>query len=287
VGHATSPLRYSLVVATVGRPAELSRLLASVAQQEPADVQIVVVDQSAGLHVRDVLEAVDATRRVDVRYVRDEGRGLSRARNRGLAVATGDILAFPDDDCWYPRGLLAKVATYFQDSQPLFGGVTGRASYVGSGIAAARFDDVPGPLTRSNVWRRTCSYTMFLRRAAVEAAGPFDETLGVGAGTPWAGAEDIDYPLRVLDAGYELAYDPDLRVHHPAPDGEGGELARRAFQYGAGIGRVWRKHGYPASAVSYYVARPLLGAAVSLAGGNPKLARTRWASFRGRLYGWR
>ena len=54
-----------------------------------------------------------------IRHLRSE-RGLSRASNIGLRVARGDIIAIPDDDCWYPKDLLATVAAWFE-SHPEFG----------------------------------------------------------------------------------------------------------------------------------------------------------------------
>ena len=52
--------------------------------------------------------------------------GLSRARNVGLKAVTGEIIAFPDDDCWYPDGLLQKVVAEFRDQTSL-DGLTGRS----------------------------------------------------------------------------------------------------------------------------------------------------------------
>ena len=52
--------------------------------------------------------------------------GLSHARNVGLKCIAGDVVAFPDDECWYPPELLERVAA-FLDAHPNVDGVMGRA----------------------------------------------------------------------------------------------------------------------------------------------------------------
>ena len=65
--------------------------------------------------------------------------------------------------------------------------------------------------------------------------------MGLGAGTPWEGGEDIDYPVRAMRAGFNILYLPDIQVVHPNPFDQGwGEMAKPAYTYGAGIGRAWK-----------------------------------------------
>jgi GT2 family glycosyltransferase len=129
-----------------------------------------------------------------------------------------------------------------------------------------------------------------LRRNVVEEVGGFDETLGVGAQTLWGGGEDIDYPLRAIKAGFKIEYRPDdIYVFHPppySPRGDYSKLAGRAYRYGAGIGRVWRKHNYPVWLVAYYLLRPLGGAFLNFVKGNRGKAHYHVSAFRGRLRGW-
>jgi GT2 family glycosyltransferase len=121
----------------------------------------------------------------------------------------------------------------------------------------------------------------------VEVVGKFDEALGPNSGTIWGGGEDIDYPLRVLQAGFQIYYDPALVVLHPSPLKDGYQRALgRAYRYGLGIGRVWRKHEYPVWFVAYYLLRPAGGVLLSLLSGRPAKARYHWSAFLGRLRGW-
>jgi glycosyltransferase involved in cell wall biosynthesis len=56
----------------------------------------------------------DLARNLPVMHVRLKEKSLSMARNAGLDHATGQIIAFPDDDCWYPSNLLDKVDGWFK-----------------------------------------------------------------------------------------------------------------------------------------------------------------------------
>src|ERR1700749_5065897 len=102
--------RLSLVAATVGRSDELVRLLDSIDKQLTADVEVIIVDQNDDERVKSCLERVALRTRCIHIHSR---RGLSLARNAGLEVASGAIVGFPDDDCWYPEGFLHRVGTWF------------------------------------------------------------------------------------------------------------------------------------------------------------------------------
>lgn len=272
-----------MITATVGRTAEMKRLLASLNSQTHCDFELIVVDQNPDDRIASILELYES--RFSITRVCSE-RGLSRARNVGLRHVTGKVVGFPDDDCWYPPRFLESVTKFFESNSGI-AGLTGRVvdQY---GNNCARFDTSAGLLTKGNVWQRVSSSSMFFRSSLIERIGEFDEELGVGAGTVWGGAEDIDYPVRGVEAGFRIYYDPSLIVFHPNPLRHGYQhISPRAYAYGAGIGRVWRKHDYPARIVAYHLLRPLGGTLLSLATGRLDKARYHWSSLHGRLRGWR
>lgn len=280
-----SPVRFSLIVATLGRTEEIERLLASLVAQTYKDFDLIVVDQNGD----DRLEPFLAPYRHEYPVLRLTSEpGLSRARNVGLEHARGDVIAFPDDDCWYPPDLLERIAGSLNNRD----GIAGCSVFVredgerlvSGKVGMPRFDREAGLLNKTNAWARAISYTIFLRRGVVEKVGRFDESLGIGA--PWGSGEDTDYPLRAVKAGFELYYDPGIAVYHRALP-EQSELAERAYRYGVGMGRVWRKHDYPLWFVVYYLLRPAGGALLSLAKGRGSEVRYYFNSLRGRLRGWR
>lgn len=273
----------SLIVATVGRSAELERFLAHANQQSYRNFEVLIVDQNSDDRLEKIVERY--RNRIAITHVRCSP-GVSRARNVGLRLANGGLIAFPDDDCWYPPALLESIVSLFSKNTN-WGGVTGRiVNEMGTWSGDARFDRKAGCVTLANLWRRACAATLFFTKETVAAIGNFDEELGPGAGTPWGGAEDIDYPARAIKAGRTIYYDPNIRVFHPdlsvAARADG---LRRAYSYGAGIGRVWRKQRFPIRIIGYYLLRPFVGTCLCLLTGHLMQARYRWAAFRGRLSG--
>lgn len=218
----------SVVVCTRDRGEDLARCLDSLLACDPAPGEIVVVDNDpSGPSTRRVVED-----RPSVRYVAEPRPGLSAARNAGVAAATGGIIAFTDDDVTVAPGWLGPLLEGFAD--PQVGAVTGvvlpaRLDSVASatfeltygGLAGsllpARYDAsfLRPPLTPASdaapVWRIGAGANMALRRAAIDAAGPFDERLGAGA----AGcSEDSEMMYRLLAAGWTCIYDPAAVVFH-------------------------------------------------------------------------
>ena len=89
----------SIIVPTLNRPAALQRALQSLARQvQPADAQleIVVVDNSTDRNARPLVETLNSAK--NIHYVHEPVMGIASARNRGIAAAAGNWIAFLDDD---------------------------------------------------------------------------------------------------------------------------------------------------------------------------------------------
>ena len=265
---------FDLVVATVGRGPELDRLLDSLEAQQ-ARVRVLLVDQNED----DSVAGRVAGRTLEIVHLRSQ-RGLSRARNVALGHLAANVVAFPDDDCVYPPGLLERVGERLA-AEPALDGLTGRSADEAGRSAASWMQDA-AILTDRNLWNRAISYTIFLRRAVVERVGGFDERLGLGSVEPWSSGEEIDYLVRAVRAGARIAYDPALVVEHAVrPDDP-----TTGFRDGASIGYLLHKHRYPARTVGRMLVRPLGGAAVSLARLDTARARFRVATLHGRVRGY-
>lgn len=272
-----------LVVATLGRSEELGRLLESLAAQSYPKLRVLLVDQNSD----DRLASIVARFESQLSIVRLESSpGLSRARNRALPLLAGDIVAFPDDDCWYPPGLLDEVVAAL-GAHAEWGGLSVQARDSRGLRSSMLWDTRPGLLDRYSIWRRAISFSFFLRRSAVEAVGDFADDLGLGAGTRWGSGEESDYLLRVLEAGVTIQYEPSLFVHHESPSLAGGRDERRAaFVRGLGHSEVLRRHRYPSWFAVFRVLQLVVGSALLLARGRIADARYYFAMALGRARGW-
>jgi GT2 family glycosyltransferase len=242
----------SVVIATRDRAADLERCLETVAALDYPSWDVVIVDQSEGdLTAAVVARFADAI--PELRHERTAERGLSRARNLGLAAATGEIVAFLDDDCTVPADWLWLVAAVFErhpDAGLVFGavrdGLLDEDTYVPSYVVPVE-RRLAGALAA--VRAHGIGAGMYMRRALAERVGPFDPQLG--AGGRFLSSEDWDYTFRALRAGSAVVETPTVAIdHHGGRRYEGGEAARllrgNAFSHGAMHAKLLRC-GQPAA----------------------------------------
>ncbi len=270
----------SLIVATINRVAELDRLFDSLDRQSCRAFEVIVVDQNGDDRLLPVIARhPDLT----IRQFRS-GRGLSRARNVGLPYARGDIIGFPDDDCWYPDDLLATVRQWF-DSRPEFGGLFTILRDADGKPVGPKWPSSARICSKDDVWHCGISPDAFLRRQVTDAIGTFNEQLGAGAASRYQSGEDLDYFLRPLALGFQLWYDPGLTVHHPSFHSLE-RLLERSYSYSLGGAYVLRLHGFPWHYFAGLVTRSLGGALVSLCKGNIRIAYSYLLRSAGQLRGY-
>lgn len=275
---------FSLVVATLGRTAELDRLLGSLAAQERADVEIVIVDQNGDDRLGPVLDQWSG--RLPITWLRGESLGVCRARNTGAAAARGEWLIFPDDDCWYPAQCLTRLETLTGRHPAAFHG--GRAADRDGRTIMGTFAAQAGPITRQNVWSTMIEWMLAIRAPAFAEVGGFDPAIGPGAGTPWGAYEAQDLALKLLEAGHRGHYDPGWFGHHPddRSDQTTASAIAKIRLYSQGLGYVMRRHGYRFGDYVPRLLRPLAGMISYGATGRIGMARRSRAILAARWMGW-
>jgi glycosyltransferase involved in cell wall biosynthesis len=189
-------MKLSLIVATRGRDRELGELFESLAAQGEPELEVIVVDQNADDRLAPVLAAWAG--RLALRRERSARAHANHARNLGLSLARGAVVGFPDDDCTFPPGLLARVTAAF-GADPALAVLTGPAASPEGGLGSGRWREDAGPIDAANVWTSVIEFNLFLRREVALAMGGFDERLGPG--TPLGSTEGNDLVLRAIRAG--------------------------------------------------------------------------------------
>ena len=249
---------FSLVMATRGRVDEVAAFLDSVLAQHRDDAEVIIIDQNGDGRLDGVIAGY--ADRVALTHLRSSVANANHARNLGLRAARGAIVAFPDDDCLYPAGLLDRVAAAF-DADPRLQVLTGPAECPAGGLGSGRWREAGGPIDTATVWTSVIEFNLWLRRPVALALGGFDETMGPG--TPLGSAEGNDLVLRAVQEGHSARYEPTLRVVHP--DKRLTDVAvARARLYGRGFGYALRRHGVPASVWLPFAVRPAGGVVLSL-----------------------
>jgi glycosyltransferase involved in cell wall biosynthesis len=222
----------SLVCATRGRTAEFQHLLDTLIVQNHPSMEVIVVDQNLDDRLLPIIDG--ARGKLDIKHMRMEPSGVSAARNAGFRAATGTLVTFPDDDCWYPPTLVADVETWFQDHPDY--NVLAVACLDESGVRSGnRWFQEECDLKVSNSLRTTMMPTLFFQCTPAMRDVFFDEALNFG--------EDTDFCLRQLKTGVKGRLDSKLNIFHPCRDMLSGTVtADRAVKYGSGMGVLVRRH---------------------------------------------
>lgn len=243
VNASRPPYAVSVVVITRNRPDHLRVCLDAVLRSEFRDFELVVVDQSADLTSTEMVNSI-ASHDDRVRVVRDAGKGAARARNIGAAATSGDIIVFTDDDCApEPEWLQAILRAVREDPSAglAFGTVQPAPHDRRDGFIVGFTPCRPARLVgrAAKLRDKGISANVAVRRAALDAAGGFDEMLGPGSYFPCA--EDYDLTYRVLARGYAILHVPEARLtHHGLRDWQSG--SRLVHDTYVAIGAAYMKH---------------------------------------------
>lgn len=195
-------IKVSIIVPTCGRTELLKRCLAALCAQkfDKNQFEIIVADDAGSAETRHIVDHVDHG--IQCRYIPVIGRhGPAAARNAGIRVSRGEIIAFTDDDCIpRPDWLNAGVGAFVD-------GIVGASGRVEVPIPQrpTDYEVNAARLQFSEFVTASCFY----RKHALVKAGGFDERFG----TAWR--EDSDLFFRLLKEKNRLAQAPDAVVVHP------------------------------------------------------------------------
>jgi glycosyltransferase involved in cell wall biosynthesis len=288
-GAPRSSMDVSVIICayTMDRWDDLCRAIDSVeAQTTPAKEIILVIDHNDDLlnrsrvHFGRVLVVPNS-----------EKQGLSGARNTGWKLASGEVVAFLDDDAAAERDWLQHLINPYEDPE-----VVG----VGGFIQPAWIDARPASFPDEFLWVVGCSYrglpimrepvrnvigaNMSLRRSALVYAGGFDAELGRIGERP-VGCEETELCIRIARClpGSVFMYEPAARVRHNVPRVRTTWSYFRARCYAEGLSKAHvRRLSTPGEALRTersYVRRTLPIGAASAVGRSLK-TRTPATSFQ-------
>jgi glycosyltransferase involved in cell wall biosynthesis len=220
----------SVIIPTCNRPDDVRRCLDSLATVVYPCWDVLLVDQSDDTRSYAVAEEF-AERLPRLVYRHMDRKGLSRARNIGIAETTGEIVAFLDDDCTIEAGWLDHIADVFSRyprTALVFGAVKSMPHDWRTRFVPV-FDVTDERILRGRLAALAplgMGASMYLRRTSLRRIGPFDVCLGVGSGY-FRSSEDWDYCYRILASGQTVVLTPLITVRHfGARDFAGGGVTR-------------------------------------------------------------
>jgi glycosyltransferase involved in cell wall biosynthesis len=179
-----SPL-VSVVISTYNRHSSLETALESVGAQTYDRLELVVVDDHSQPPARDVVDAADVSAFEQVTYVRhDENRGANAARNTGIDAASGEFLAFlDDDDRWVPEKI-ARQLDAFEDGVGVV--YTGMEMLLDGRTESVTPPEVRGDITKALLCRNVVgTLSAVMVRADIADTVRFDERFPSWADLEW------------------------------------------------------------------------------------------------------
>jgi len=223
--------------------ANLVNAIDSLLCQSYADIEVVVVlHTSEGLH-QEIVRAYDGRAKLKVLFER-RSLGASAARNIGIRVAQGDVLAFLDDDAVADQKWVENLVDSYQELQ---------AMAVGGKILPLWLPGKPAYFPEELYWlvgathkgfaedavvevRNVFASNMSFRKEVFEQVGFFNESLGFGnQGKSYVQGSEAEFALRMTSKlGKRVIYNPRALVYHRTPVSKArlGPLLKRSFYQG-------------------------------------------------------
>ena len=195
-------MKISIITITYNSAKTVQRALASVQEQTYPDIEHVIVDGASTDGTKEIIEAY-AAKHKNVRWVSEKDNGIYDALNKGIGMASGDVIGFlHSDDKLYSPDSIGQIAAAFASSKADV--VYGDLQYCNGDRVIRRW--------KSNAFNpRALKYgwmpphpTVYVRREVYQQVGPYDEWFRISA--------DYDMMLRIFSAHYHTCYIPEVLV---------------------------------------------------------------------------
>jgi glycosyltransferase involved in cell wall biosynthesis len=232
---------FSLIVPVYNRPGEVKELLQSMFGQTVTDFEVIIVEDGS----EDKSESIVASfeDKLDITYYYIPNGGPGQARNYGVARATGEYIVVLDSDCILPPHYIASLCAELD--------ATHADAFGGPDRAAGSFTNIQKAINYSMTSFFTTggirggekkldkfyprSFNMGIRRSVFELLGGFSR-MRFG--------EDIDFGIRIYEAGYKVCLFSSAWVYHKRRT-DWKKFYRQV--YNSGIARIHLYKKYPAS----------------------------------------
>lgn len=216
--------KITVITPTLNQCDYIEQTIHSVLSQNYPNLEYIVMDGGSTDSTLEILKKYEGR----LHWISEKDRGQSHAINKGLRMASGEVVAFLNSDDYYEPGALLKVGKFFK-GHPEAGWLTGKCRTLNS-----EGKEIRKLITLyKNFWLKTKSYQVLLvlnyisqpatfwRKNVIDAVGEFDETLRY--------AMDYDYSLRVGSQFKLWILDDTLASFRIHPSSKAGSSAHAQF----------------------------------------------------------
>ena len=195
-------MKISIITITYNSGRTIERTLQSVQSQTYGDIEHIIVDGASTDKTLEICLRY-AGQKPNVHFVSEPDEGIYNALNKGIRMATGDLIGFlHSDDVFASPDSVARIAQAFAETEAQV--VYGDLQYCRDGKIIRRWRSNPfRPGSLKYGWMPPHP-TVYVRREVYEQVGPYDEWFRISA--------DYDMMLRIFSAGYTSYYLPEVLV---------------------------------------------------------------------------
>ena len=195
-------MKISIITITFNSAKTLQRTLASIQSQTCGEIEHIIVDGASTDGTKEMIEAY-AKEHKNVRWISEKDEGIYNALNKGIRMATGDIIGFlHSDDVLFSPDSIEHIAGVFETQEADV--VYGDLLYCrGNRVIRRWVSNAYNPCGLKYGWMPPHP-TVYVRREVYEQVGEYDEWFRIAA--------DYDMMLRIFKAGFKTYYLPEVLV---------------------------------------------------------------------------
>lgn len=250
--------RYSVIIPVFNRPKEVKELLDSLSQQRFKDFEVIIVEDGSSLRCETVVDQYREKLKIQYFYKPNSGPGPSR--NEGSRQAHGKYLVFFDSDCIIPPSYFESVAKALQESSLDAWGGPDRAHSEFTPIQRAMGYTMSSVFTTGGIrggkkrlgWFQPRSFNMGISSAVFQSTGGFKFDRY---------AEDIEFSIRMRNAGFKVGLIPEAFVYHKRRTNFS-QFFRQVFNFGKGRALIGKKYPREVKLTHWFPAFFTLGTAL-------------------------
>lgn len=272
--------KISLIIPTYGRYKEVNDLLTSLERQDcdRNEFEILIIDQNDKIDLSPIVNVYRDN--LNIIHHKTTQKGIARAKNKGLDLASAPIVTFPDDDCMYYPNTITSALAYLEinkDVDILYGRLFDRRTEKNI------MRNWPQKNKEVNIFNFHYTYsavTAFIRRNNIM----FDINFGVGSS--YGVGEELDYLLQTFERNMTSFFSPSVDIWHPELN-PATMSAEKVYYYAKGYGAICRKHFSFIMLCTFCMSNifQILQILKSVLLFDKTLAYKRWLALKGRIVG--
>ena len=231
---------FSLIVPTLKRKNLLINFFKSLEKQDYNNFEVIIIDQNPDNFLKIIISEWE--KKINIIYKNVSFKGACKARNFGMQFASGNYIAFPDDDTEYAKDTLSLVAKEFliRDSADMILCDCLDPNKIRKNLKKNNKNVYAIKSIYSLFKERIVTSQIFSTRSCIDSYNSylFDDLMGPGANSPYSSNDETDFLIRALKNKKRIFINRNIYIFHPTDYPK----YKKAYYYGLGRFKLIQKH---------------------------------------------